>query len=260
MKKHILILICVILVLSGCSNHKNNQIENQYDSPLEEFYQTQPATLETVNESAITLPETTIVATDAQGETETEATFPSEAQPVVPSATEEIVPAETQDQKPAETDPYIPPETAATVPADTEPAEAEPTTPPSTEPAQKETEPQQSEPAPTEPERSGDIYSSAEVMAVGNSYGTSAYGMSVDYSLGFSNASYEFADAAYVSGLKVLGGQSYLNQMVVQKIDSLVANLRGAYGADTDISAYRLNCWVEYDDDGELYWIYVFYG
>ena len=48
-------------------------------------------------------------------------------------------------------------------------------------------------------------YSAAEAMAVGNSYAASAYGMTVSPELGFGNASYEFADTAYVSGLKVMG-------------------------------------------------------
>lgn len=97
-------------------------------------------------------------------------------------------------------------------------------------------------------------------MAGGNSYAASAYGMTVSPELGYGNASYEFADTAYVSGLKRLGGQSYLNQMVIAKVDSLAANLLGAYGEDTALAGIRVNCHVEYDPDGELYWIYVFYG
>lgn len=170
--------------------------------------------------------------------------------------TEPTLPEETQIPETTEVHELQQETTEVTVPlpAETEPLNEE-SSPPETIP--KETEPPETEP---EPESSGDIYSAAEAMAVGNSYAASAYGMTVSPELGFGNASYEFGDTAYVSGLKVLGGQSYLNQMVIGKIDSLVANLRGAYGADTDISAYRVNCYVAYDPDGDLYWIYVFYG
>ena len=148
----------------------------------------------------------------------------------------------------------VPPETQ---PTQTEPPETIPkeTEPPETEP--EETAPSEKEP---EPESSGDIYSASEAMAVGNSYAASAYGMTVSPELGFGNASYEFADTAYVSGLRVLGGQAYLNQMVTAKVGSLAANLRGAYAADPDLSAYPVNCYVQSDPHGELYWIYVFYG
>lgn len=198
---------------------------------------------------------TTVVTQEAAQPTEattipTEPTLPEETQ--IPESTEahelQQETTEVTVPLPAETEPLneesSPPET---IPKETEPPETEPV-----ETALPETEP--------EPESSGDIYSAAEAMAVGNSYAASAYGMTVSPELGFGNASYEFGDTAYVSGLKVLGGQSYLNQMVIGKIDSLVANLRGAYGSDTDISAYRVNCYVAYDPDGELYWIYVFYG
>ena len=181
------------------------------------------------------IPETTEVQKMQQETTETTVPLPAETEPL----TKETSPSESRPEA------TIPPET---VPSQTEPPE---TTPPET-----------TVPPETEPKRhaSGDIYSVLEAMAVGNSYSASAYGMTVSPELGFGNASYEFADTAYVSGLKVLGGQAYLNQMVIAKVDSLVANLRGAYGGDTDISAYRVNCYVEYDPDGELYWIYVFYG
>lgn len=257
MKKHILVLMLVILVFTGCRNSANTQPQNQSESIPVVYNQNDPdQILQTESEnSEPEIPETTLPPIQIPEQIETEATIPFETQPPVPTESEATVPAETEIPEPTETEPEIPLETEPTRPAETEPS-----TPPPTEPTTTETEPQQSETASTEPERSGDIYSSADAMATGNSYAASAYGMSVDYSLGFSNASYEFADSAYVSGLKVLGGQSYLNQMVIQKIDSLVANLRGAYGEETDISAYRVNCWVEYDDDGELYWIYVFYG
>lgn len=265
MKKHILFLMLVILVFTGCQNRELAQTENQYGSTPAETDLTEAVPIET---DLQTEQEETIYY-------ETQPQLPAETQATKPTETEPVIPLETQATKPAEPEPTYPPATEP-LPKETEPQQTEPT-PAETEPQQPESlptepdpqqpeslptepEPPQSEPAPTEPEISGDIYSSTEAMAVGNAYAASTYGMSVDYSLGFSNASFEFADAAYVAGLKVLGGQSYLNEMVIQKIDSLAANLRGAYGAETDLSAYRVNCWVEYDDDGELYWIYVFYG
>ena len=205
------------------------------------------------------IPETTEVHELQQETTEVTVPLPAETEPL----NEESSPPETIPPAPPPTQPpTFPTEPEETVPPETQPRETEPpetlpkeTEPPETEPV--ETAPPETEP---EPESSGDIYSASEAMAVGNSYAASAYGMTVSPELGFGNASYEFADTAYVSGLRVLGGQSYLNQMVIQKIDSLAANLRGAYGADTDLSAYRVNCYVAYDPDGELYRIYVFYG
>lgn len=196
------------------------------------------------------IPETTEVHKLQQEATEATVPLTAETEPL----TEETSPPEAVPPSPSPTQPPTFPTEAEdeTVPPETQPRETEP---PETIP--KETEPPETEP---EPESSGDIYSAAEAMAVGNSHAASAYGMTVSPELGFGNASYEFADTAYVSGLRVLGGQSYLNQMVIQKIDSLAANLRGAYGADTDLSAYRMNCYVAYDPDGDLYWIYVFYG
>lgn len=197
------------------------------------------------------IPETTEVQKLQQEATETTAPLTAETEPL----TEATSPAETIPPAPPPTEPPIFP----TEPAPPETQSPETTTPETEPPV---TEPEETAPPETEPEQpvSGDIYSASEAMAVGNSYSASAYGMTVSPELGFGNASYEFADSAYVSGLKVLGGQAYLNQMVIAKVDSLVANLRGAYSADTNISAYRVNCYVEYDPDGELYWIYVFYG
>lgn len=205
------------------------------------------------------IPESTEAQELQQEATETTVPLTAETEPL----TEETSPPETVSPAPSPTQPpTFPTEPMETVPPETQPTQTEPpetipkeTEPPETEPV--ETAPPETEP---EPESSGDIYSASEAMAVGNSYAASAYGMTVSPELGFGNASYEFADTAYVSGLRVLGGQSYLNQMVIKKIDSLAANLRGAYGADTDLSAYRVNSYVAYDPDGELYWIYVFYG
>ena len=216
----------------------------------------QPTTVEPQETSKP--PTESTIPTDPTSPTETQIPETTEVQKLQQEATETTVPltAETEPLTEETSSPEtMPPET---VPPQTESPETRPTDPVLEETAPPET----TVPPETEPEQpaSGDIYSASEAMAVGNSYAASAYGMTVSPELGFGNASYEFADSAYVSGLKVLGGQSYLNQMVIGKIDSLVENLRGAYGADTDISAYRVNCYVEYDPDGELYWIYVFYG
>ena len=188
--------------------------------------------------------ETTVPLT-AETEPPNEKTTPPEPVPT------ETVPEEPSDFPQETTEPQTPePPPATTESPESVPEETVPT----------ETVPEETVPPEPEPPASGDIYSAPEAMAVGNSYAASAYGMIHTPELGFGNASYEFADAAYVSGLKVLGGQAFLNQMVIAKVDSLVENLYGAYGGDTDISAYRVNCYVEYDPDGEVYWIYVFYG
>lgn len=256
------------LALTGCAGQAETDDQRVWLNAAEG----QPTTVETQEaakpptETTIpTLPEETQIpeATEVQQlqqeATETTVPLTVETEPL----TEETSPPETVPPAPPPTQPpTFPAEPEETVPPETQPRETEPaeTIPIETEPP--ETEPEETAPAEkeTEPESNGNCYSAAEAMAVGNSYAASAYGMTVSPELGFGNASYEFADSAYVSGLKVLGGQSYLNQMVIQKIDSLAANLRGAYGADTDLSAYRVNCYVEYDPDGELYWIYVFYG
>lgn len=252
------------LALTGCAGQAETDDQRVWLNAAEG----QPTTVETQEAAK----PTTVI---------TIPTLPEETQ--IPETTEvrelQQEATEVTDPVTAETEPQIeqtaPPQTSPpeTLPPETRPPETAPpeTTPPQTEPletrktdpvSEETTPPETTEPSETEPEQiaSGDIYSASEAMAVGNSYSASAYGMTVSPELGLGNASYEFADSAYVSGLKILGGQAYLNQMVIAKVDSLVANLLGAYGADTDITAYRVNCYVEYDLDGELYWIYVFYG
>lgn len=101
----------------------------------------------------------------------------------------------------------------------------------------------------------------AEAAAVGNAYAASTYGMKVTPELGFDNAGFNFADSFYLTALEVMGMQKALNQATTEKVDCFVEGQMGAYGETLeDVAYYRVNCHVEYDPDGELYWIYVFYG
>ena len=241
------------LALIGCAGQAETDDQRVWLNAAEG----QATTVETQEAAQPT--EATAIPTESTSPPETKIPETTEAHTLQQETTEPTVPLPAEAEPPTED--TTPPEPVPPAPPETQPRETEPT-----QTIPKETEPPETIPAETTPPEkgtepeSGDVYSAAEAMAVGNSYAASAYGMTVSPELGFGNASYEFGDTAYVSGLKVLGGQSYLNQMVIGKIDSLVANLRGAYGADTDISAYRVNCYVAYDPDGDLYWIYVFYG
>lgn len=251
-------MLALLMLLSGCTAQTVENVPpvlNTTTPPeISAVMESEPETEETipVREPAkavdtASAPEPTVsIETESKNKWESRnqgelsATAPEETAPSVPE-----IPVTEPPKSESQAE-----ELAVTMQPETQIPDSQPT----------ESLPAETIPLETEPPASGDIYSAGEAMAVGNNYAVTAYGMCADSSLGFGNSSYEFADTAYVSGLNWLGGQNYLNQMVKAKVDSLVRNLTGAYGADFPIAGTRVNCYVEYDPSGNLYWIYVFYG
>ena len=167
---------------------------------------------------------------------------------------------------PAETAPPTIPEQAATpapVPKD-KPAPA-----PTPAPTQKPAEKQEEEPAPVPtpepapapaPVASGDIYSIAEAIRVGNEYARAQYGVTIDISMTAANSSFFPGTADSVAWLAENGGQAALTAAVRGNVDATFACLAAMDGAET-VSAYaRFNCTVRYDAASDEYIVVVLYG
>ena len=165
---------------------------------------------------------------------------------------------------PAETPPPTAPEEPvmpAPVPED-KPAPA-----PTPAPAQKPAEKQEEDPAPTpepvptpKPAASGDIYSIAEAIRMGNEYARAQYGVTIDTSMTAANSSFFPGTADSVAWLAENGGQAALTAAVKGNVDATFACLAAMDGAET-VSAYaRFNCTVRYDAASDEYIVVVLYG
>ena len=114
-------------------------------------------------------------------------------------------------------------------------------------------------PAP-EPAASGDIYSIAEAVRVGNEYARAQYGVTIDTSMTAANSSYFPGTADSVAWLAENGGQAALTAAVKGNVDATFACLAAMDGAET-VSAYaRFNCTVRYDAASDEYIVVVLYG
>lgn len=166
----------------------------------------------------------------------------------------------------AETAPPTTPEQAATpapVPEDT------PAPTPTPAPTQKPAEKQEEQPAPTptpepaptpKPAASGDIYSIAEAIQVGNEYARAQYGVTIDTSMTAADSSYFPGTADSVAWLAENGGQAALTAAVKGNVDATFACLAAMDGAET-VSAYaRFNCTARYDAASDEYIVVVLYG
>ena len=165
---------------------------------------------------------------------------------------------------PAETPPPTAPEEPvmpAPVPED-KPAPA-----PTPAPAQKPAEKQEEDPAPTpepvptpKPAASGDIYSIAEAIRMGNEYARAQYGVTIDTSMTAANSSFFPGTADSVAWLAENGGQAALTAAVKGNVDATFACLAAMDGAET-VSAYaRFNCTARYDAASDEYIVVVLYG
>ncbi len=168
------------------------------------------------------------------------------------------------------------PESKADAPPKTEPTGEEqpdvpeqPTTPeqpvmpaPTPTEEQEQTVPEvapEPEPAP-EPAASGDIYSIAEAIRVGNEYARAQYGVTIDTSMTAANSSFFPGTADSVAWLAENGGQAALTAAVRGNVDATFACLAAMDGAET-VSAYaRFNCTVRYDAASDEYIVVVLYG
>lgn len=117
------------------------------------------------------------------------------------------------------------------------------------------------EPAPApEPAASGDIYSIAEAIRMGNEYARAQYGVTIDISMTAANSSFFPGTADSVAWLAENGGQAALTAAVRGNVDATFACLAAMDGAET-VSAYaRFNCTVRYDAASDEYIVVVLYG
>ena len=118
-----------------------------------------------------------------------------------------------------------------------------------------------SEPAPApKPAASGDIYSIAEAIRMGNEYARAQYGVTIDISMTAANSSFFPGTADSVAWLAENGGQAALTAAVRGNVDATFACLAAMDGAET-VSAYaRFNCTVRYDAASDEYIVVVLYG
>lgn len=115
------------------------------------------------------------------------------------------------------------------------------------------------EPAP-ESAASGDIYSIAEAIRVGNEYARAQYGVTIDTTMTSANSSFFPGTADSVAWLAENGGQAALTAAVRGNVDATFACLAAIDGAET-VSAYaRFNCTVRYDAASDEYIVVVLYG
>ena len=172
--------------------------------------------------------------------------------------------AETPSDKTEET-PSAPAETAPPA-APKEPAipapapEDKPAPAPTPVPTPAE-EKQEEEPAPTpKPAASGNIYSIAEAVRVGNEYARAQSGVILDTSMTAADSSFFPGTADSVAWLAENGGQATLTAAVKGNVDATFACLAAMDGAET-VSAYaRFNCTVRYDAASDEYIVVVLYG
>ena len=110
------------------------------------------------------------------------------------------------------------------------------------------------------PVASGDIYSIAEAVQVGNEYARAQYGVTIDISMTAANSSFFPGTADSVAWLAENGGQTALTAAVRGNVDATFACLAAMDGAET-VSAYaRFNCTVRYDAASDEYIVVVLYG
>ena len=163
---------------------------------------------------------------------------------------------------PAETAPPTAPKEPV-MPAPAPESKPAPTPTPAPTPAEKQEEKPvpKPEPAPTpKPAASGNIYSIAEAVRVGNEYARAQYGVTIDTSMTAADSSYFPGTADSVAWLAENGGQAALTAAVKGNVDATFACLAAMDGAET-VSAYaRFNCTVRYDAASDEYIVVVLYG
>lgn len=145
-----------------------------------------------------------------------------------------------------------------------QPVTPEPVPVPAPTPAEEQEQPVQEiapEPTPApEPAASGDIYSIAEAVRVGNEYARAQYGVTIDTSMTAADSSFFPGTADSVAWLAENGGQATLTAAVKGNVDATFACLAAMDGAET-VSAYaRFNCTVRYDAASDEYIVVVLYG
>ena len=174
----------------------------------------------------------------------------AENQPTAAETAPPTIPEQTATPAPAPEDTPAPAPTPVPTPAE-EKQEEQPAPAPAPTP----------EPAPEpEPAASGNIYSIAEAIQVGNEYARAQYGVTIDTSMTAANSSYFPGTADSVAWLAENGGQAALTAAVKGNVDATFACLAAMDGAEA-VSAYaRFNCTVRYDAASDEYIVVVLYG
>ena len=241
------LLGCAVQPASGSDSSESNTKVSAYAASQAEQ-----------NEEERTKAESLLPQTEDGGDTSESSVAPERAgaENADNAAEKQPAPAETAPPA-APKEPAIP----APVPED-KPAPA-PTPAPTQKPAEKHEEQPapMPEPAPApESAASGDIYSIAEAVRVGNEYARAQYGVTIDTSMTAANSSFFPGTADSVAWLAENGGQAALTAAVKGNVDATFACLAAMDGAET-VSAYaRFNCTARYDAASDEYIVVVLYG
>ena len=115
-------------------------------------------------------------------------------------------------------------------------------------------------PDPAPSAASGNIYSIAEAVRVGNEYAKAQYGVTIDTDLTAENASYFPGTADSVAWLAANGGQEALNRAVRGNVDATFQYLAAMDSADAVRAYARFNCTVRYSAASDEYIVVVLYG
>ena len=210
------------------------------------------------NEEERTVAESLLPQTEDGGDTSESNVAPERA------GAENADKAAEKQPAPAETAPPAAPKEPA-IPAPAPESKPAPTPTPAPTPAEKQEEQPAlvptPEPAPApKPAASGDIYSIAEAIRMGNEYARAQYGVTIDTSMTAADSSYFPGTADSVAWLAENGGQAALTAAVKGNVDATFACLAAMDGAET-VSAYaRFNCTVRYDAASDEYIVVVLYG
>ena len=210
------------------------------------------------NEEERTVAESLLPQTEDGGDTSESNVAPERA------GAENADKAAEKQPAPAETAPPAAPEEPATpAPAPEDKPAPAPTPIPAPTPAEKQEEQPAPTPEPTptpKPAASGNIYSIAEAVRVGNEYARAQYGVTIDTAMTTADSSYFPGTADSVAWLAENGGQAALTAAVKGNVDATFACLAAMDGAET-VSAYaRFNCTVRYDAASDEYIVVVLYG
>lgn len=248
-------LILCMAIMAGCAAQASGKTQTPISAKTE-LTSAQEAD-DTAEVVTALLPSQT-VEENSKTEDSTDALLPVERVDTPTDAEAEKKPA------PAETaPPAAPKEPAIPAPA----PESKPAPAPTPAPAQKPAEKQEEDPAPTpepaptpKPAASGNIYSIAEAVRVGNEYARAQYGVTIDTAMTTADSSYFPGTADSVAWLAENGGQAALTAAVKGNVDATFACLAAMDGAET-VSAYaRFNCTVRYDAASDEYIVVVLYG
>ena len=260
MKKKIMTLMLgTLLLLTACGQMESNSASTMLPvAAVQSAAQAIASAEDKAREDVESLPvEENVEKVKPAGDEETPK--PAEDTEMPSAKTEEDVPAPTGEEQSDVSEQPTTPEQPVMPALQPEPAPTEPKPVPA--PVQELKPTPALEPAPTpKPAASGDIYSIAEAIRVGNEYARAQYGVTIDTSMTTTNSSFFPGTADSVAWLAENGGQAALTAAVKGNVDATFACLAAMDGAET-VSAYaRFNCTIHYDAASDEYIVVVLYG